>query len=202
MPIFAKTLSVLCLFVALLTGSQALYLQSKAYLAQVLMNRAWSVSVSSGSFSRPWPWADVHPVAKLTVSELNLDLVVLDGVSGEAMAFGPGRIPGSSAELGRGVYAIGGHRDTHLAFLQHLQNGAVLELQTLDGKKQRYRVSDHFVADSTSQTLDIDQQQRGLVLITCFPFSATQTGGPLRYVVVSHPIDQPDSKPDSQRILL
>lgn len=187
MPIFAKGLMLACLCSALATGGSGFYIKAKAQLAQILMIHAWNKALETNEQVKPWPWADIFPVARLTVPSRDLELIILEGISGEAMAFGPGRIPGSSHRLDRGVYAIGGHRDTHLAFLEDLQEGTELIVQTKDGQQAHYQVADTFVVDSDQQQLSIHPFERAFTLITCYPFNATQTGGPLRYVVVSTP---------------
>lgn len=188
MPPIAKIATLLCLVIAVLSGGQGLFIKSKAVIAQVLLNAAWSKSVVTQSPVRAWPWADTYPVARLSVPSLEKDFVVLEGVSGEAMAFGPGRIPGSSRHSAHGVFAIGGHRDTHLSFLETVEDNTPLILQTIDGEEQIYHITEQFVADSRTDSLQLDSDQHGLVLITCYPFHATQTGGPLRYVVIASPL--------------
>ncbi len=176
--------------IALFSFSSSAWLQSKSILGQVLLERAWQQALSSGETNKAWPWADTWPVAKLLVTKTKQSLVVLEGVSGEAMAFGPGRIAGSSNTASGGTFALGGHRDSHLAFLQHIESGDVLQLQTLDGSHTHYRVVDQFVANRDETTLSINPDKHGLVLVTCYPFNALQTGGPLRYVVVAKPVQQ------------
>lgn len=190
MPIIPKSLVLLCLCSALATGGSGIYIKAKAQLAQVLMIHAWNKALETNKQVKPWPWADIHPVARLTVPSRDLELIILEGISGEAMAFGPGRIPESSNRLDNGVYAIGGHRDTHLAFLEDLEEGTELIVQTKDGQQARYQVANTFVADSDQEELSIHPTERAFTLITCYPFNATQTGGPLRYVVVSTPMEE------------
>jgi len=103
------------------------------------------------------------------------------------MAFGPGRVPTSSKTAADGTYVVGGHRDSHLQFLQHVSNGEVMELFTADGAKTRFRVTEQFVANADSGPLHLPADLHALVLVTCYPFNALQTGGPLRYVVVAVP---------------
>lgn len=174
--------------IAVFSFSGSLYMQSKSILGQVLLERAWQEAITTGQSTKAWPWADTWPVAKLHVQGTEHSLVVLEGVSGEAMAFGPGRISGSSNTAASGTYAVGGHRDSHLAFLEHIETNDVLNLHTIDGKSSSYHVVDHFVANKDDDTLAVSPDLHALILITCYPFSALQTGGPLRYVVVAQPI--------------
>ena len=126
---------VLCLLVlGIQQLSSAALIQAKARLAPLLIEKAWEQTLRSGATAvKPWPWADTWPVGRLRVESLGVDLLVLEGDSGNALAFGPGRaLP--SAELGSGgMVVIGGHRDTHFAFLQQLRKGHLLQLQIASG---------------------------------------------------------------------
>lgn len=183
-----KTLSALSLSIALITGSQAAWMTSKAWLAQHMLSTTWRQSLLSGVPGKPWQWADTSTIAQLTIPATKQSLIVLDDASGEAMAFGPGLAGGDPLLASTSTIAIGGHRDTHLAFLEHLDNGELIELETIDGKTHRYRLIDKQVVDTRSQSLDISRKKAGLVLITCYPFNPMQTGGPLRLVARALPV--------------
>lgn len=183
-----KLLVAGCLALAAITGSGSLWLQFKSAVGQVLLDEAWARASVSGSAEKAWPWADTWPVARLELPDKGASLVVLEGVTGEAMAFGPGRIPQSSATALNGTFAIGGHRDSHLAFLEHIEHGDNFNLQTLDGASTQFEVVDRFVANSQTDPFLLPKELHALVLITCYPFNALQTGGPLRYVVVAVPV--------------
>lgn len=182
---------VLCL---LLLGiqqlSSAALIQAKARLAPLLIEKAWEQTLRSGAPAvKPWPWADTWPVGRLRVEALDVDLLVLEGDSGNALAFGPGRaLP--SAELGSGGTAvIGGHRDTHFAFLQQLRKGHLLQLQLASGESLEYQVQALRIVDASQASLPVNTAVEALLLITCYPFDALQAGGPLRYVVTVLPKD-------------
>jgi len=182
---------VLCL---LLLGiqqlSSAALIQAKARLAPLLIEKAWEQTLRSGAPAvKPWPWADTWPVGRLRVEALDVDLLVLEGDSGNALAFGPGRaLP--SAELGSGGTAvIGGHRDTHFAFLQQLRKGHLLQLELASGESLEYQVQALRIVDASQASLPVNTAVEALLLITCYPFDALQAGGPLRYVVTVLPKD-------------
>ena len=166
---------------ALLSG-KSFYISAKAQVAQHLLQQAWNRSIESGIGAKPWSWADVDTTARLTLPSVNKSFVVLSNASGEAMAFGPGLVGGNPLKAKSESLAIGGHRDTHLAFLEHIEIDSPIELQTLDGTTHRYRLLDKQIVDSTKTNLAIATDTSGLVLITCYPFNARQTGGPLRMV--------------------
>lgn len=176
----------------LMTMYQGGYIHAKALLAQHLLEFAWTQSVVHHTAVKPWPWADTQAVARLSVPKLALNLVVLEGTSGEAMAFGPG-LNRYASDNGTASYIIGGHRDTHMKFLKTLSEGDVVSLTTIDGVEISYEIKSRFVADTRSDKLMIHEGENALVLITCYPFDALVAGGPLRHITVASPMKTADS---------
>lgn len=158
-----------------------LWIPLKALVAQELLELAWAESQARQSQTRPWPWADTWPVARLAMPALDESVIVLADTSGESLAFGPGLLAGDGA---RGPVIIAGHRDTHFRRLASLKPGQELRLQGEQGRWRRYRVDGARVVDSRSALIDTEQLPEGaLLLITCYPFDGIDAGGPLRYVV-------------------
>lgn len=175
------------LLLTLMTGSAALlvfglWIPLKAVMAQELLEIAWAESQARQVESRPWPWADTWPVAKLSMPGLGDSMIVLAGVHGESLAFGPGQMMGVGDA--QGAVVIAGHRDTHFRPLKQLEPGNELRLQGRDGRWQDYRVSEARVVDSRSEFIDTGNLPADtLLLVTCYPFDSIDAGGPLRYVV-------------------
>lgn len=156
---------------------------AKAGLSQLLLQRAWSRALSGDAMAKPWPWADTWPIARLRMPRLSVDQIVLAGAYGRTLAFGPGHL-GSSALPGQGgTIILVGHRDTHFKFLQHVQPDDRLEMVGSDGAARRYRIIEQRVMDQRRDSMATNQEGEELILITCFPFDAITSGGPLRYVV-------------------
>ncbi len=166
---------------------------AKAYLAQGLIASAWQRSLESGgSIEKPWPWADTWPVARLEVPRFNVDLFVLWGAQGNALAFGPGLETASASPGKKGATVIGGHRDTHFKFLQNVQLNTLLSLQLANGESIDYLVSDVRVVDTSSDPyLRVSSNNNELVLVTCYPFNALAPGGPLRFLVTARKVLRP-----------
>jgi sortase A len=164
------------------SGTQAGWIYGKAMVAQLLLENAWRESLLENAPHKPWSWADIRTVARLDIVESNRSFIVLSDASGEAMAFGPGLVGGNTLNATQNSIAIGGHRDTHLSFLEHLPIGAHINMQNTKGDFVRYELIDKTVVDSRHQSIQISKSSPGLVLITCYPFNAQQTGGPLRLV--------------------
>lgn len=173
--------------VACLVGGAALfahagYLQAKAWLAQYLIADAWHETLAGGRHVRPWPWADTWPVARLTTPDGD-NLYVLEGFTGQALAFGPAWLPASRMAGQGGAMVIAGHKDSHFAFLEHVKRNDIFTVQTADGALHRYRVSSFRIADSRTAQLPMDAHHDELVLVTCYPFGAFHYGSPYRYIV-------------------
>lgn len=167
-------------------GVGAAWIPAKAALAQVLLERAWIQSDHGRHAQRPWPWADIAPVARLRVPRLHRDLIVLDGDNGQALAFGPGWTPRGRTPGGSGPTVISAHRDTQFGFLHALRVGDTVTLDDARGP-QHYRVVDTRVADSRHARPHASHAG-ALLLVTCYPFDAVLPGGPLRYVVEAWPM--------------
>lgn len=163
--------------------SSGLYVQAKAILAQYLLQDAWETTLQGVDKVKPWAWADTWPVARLQHTKKQVDLIVLEGASGSSLAFAPGHLQGTVAPGELGYSVISAHRDTHFGFLEHLQDGDILSLQDTKGQRYQYEVIFTEIVQSDQARLPALNAEKGLMLITCYPFNAIQAGGNLRYVV-------------------
>jgi sortase A len=164
---------------------QGAYIPAKAWLAQELMQRAWSRTGQGENRVAPWPWADTWPIARLTARSGDVDLIVLAGGSGRTLAFGPGHLSASAmpGEIGNAV--IAGHRDTHFRFLRDVKTGEILELESRQRQQHSYEVVAVDIVDSRRGSLLLDTDDALMSLVTCYPFDALEAGSPLRYVVTA-----------------
>jgi len=177
--------AALVLVVGAWQASRGLWIQAKATVAQVLIAHAWSRTLAGKADARPWPWADTWPVARLTVPRLGAEYYVLEGADGSAMAFGPGHARGTAFPGSAGNSVIGGHRDTHLAFLRELRPGDEIVVERPDGARVSYRAGRAEVMDRRAVWVMEQAGPTRLTLVTCYPFDALRAGGPLRYVLVA-----------------
>jgi sortase A len=161
------------------------WIHVKAHLAQHLLQRAWAKTLTGERDVKPWPWADTWPVARLTAPAHGVDLIVLTGVSGRTLAFGPGHAAGSALPGDVGTAIVTGHRDTHFAFLARVRAGDVFVLEVPGRAPVVFRVSETAVVDARTAAVAGDETGSALVLLTCYPFDAVTAGGPLRYVVMA-----------------
>jgi sortase A len=163
----------------------AAYIPGKAILAQFLLRQAWAASQDTGANVRPWPWADTHPLARLRLERLGVDMIVLAGANGRTLAFGPAHLETSTAPGTAGHSVLTGHRDTHFAFLEHVAVGDRLLIEGRDGMELIYRIVEARVADARLDHIKLTGPQNRLTLITCYPFNGLQSGDPLRWVVTA-----------------
>jgi sortase A len=163
------------------------YIPAKACLAQMLLDAAWDRRLAGAVDTRPWPWADTRPLARLRQARLGIDQIVLEGASGRVLAFGPGHISASARPGEAGNVVISGHRDTHFRWLAALRGGDELVLETRDGRELRYRVEDTAVHHESEVALLDPLAGDQLRLLTCYPFDEVASGTPQRYVVTALP---------------
>lgn len=162
---------------------QGVWIEAKAWLAQGLISNAWARSDSADDHIPPWSWADTWPVARLAVPRLDVQRIVLAGVSGRTLAFGPGWAEQTALPGKDGRVMIAGHRDTHFRFLKDLVSGDQLLVQNADGDEVSYWVTEVAVVNETAGWLMGPSTVSELVLVTCYPFDSMIPGGDLRYVV-------------------
>lgn len=178
------TAAFFCLLVSMGMAVHAAWIPVKAELAQVLLQHSWEMQ-KKGLNVRPWPWADTYGLGLLQVPRLGIAQIVLEGSSGRNLAFGPIL---AERSLRLQDWIINGHRDTHFNFLQELQTGDRLSLETATGV-QYFEVVSLEIIDSRATDLVIEPGLRRLSLVTCYPFDASAPGGPLRYVVTALPAE-------------
>ena len=172
-------------FLGLWNIGQGSWIYIKAQLAQYLLEKAWTRTLQGEHKVKPWPWADTWPVARLESPQYGIDLIVLSGASGRTLAFGPGHVSTSAKPGQKGTSILNAHRDTHFAFLEHINEGDKIMVQQSNGTSTSYIVRAIDIVDARSTKITNDSSESQLVLITCYPFDAIVPGGPLRYIITA-----------------
>ena len=85
---------------------------------------------------------------------------------------------------------IAGHRDTHFRFIRHLKKGDHIVLENPRNKITTYEVQALLIVDENSHRILQQDAGNRLTLITCYPFDAIRSGGPLRYVVIARAVSR------------
>jgi sortase A len=164
----------------------AAWMQGKAVLAQVLIQRAWATNVDDGKpHERPWSWADTTPVGRLEFVRQRRSMIVLAGDSGRILAFGPGHRTGSALPGASGNSVISAHRDTHFAVLRNVRIGDLVRVENIEGHTVSYRIDALDVVDEHDLSVTEQRGSDQLTLVTCWPFDAIAPGGPWRYVATA-----------------
>lgn len=159
---------------------QGAWIRAKAVLAQILLDRAFAMP--AGESAKPWPWADVEAVARISAPRLGRSQIVLSDASGEAMAFGPGHLAGTPQPGERGTAVYAAHRDTHFSWLGDLRPGDRIAIETRTGSSAGYRIRRAWIAPYDASGIDADSDESLVALVTCWPLDGSSRG-PLRYIV-------------------
>lgn len=183
-----RALPQLCAAALLCSGAAlaipAAWMPVKATLAQVLLEHSFEASLAAGTSAKPWPWADITTMGRLTVDRLGVSDIVLAGASGEAMAFGPAEFP---TRQNHRLTLLAAHRDSHFAWMRDLEEGDIVSLQRIDGSTVRYRVTRMQTVEWDRFAQPAQLHRETLLLATCYPFDAGRPG-PLRRVAIAQRI--------------
>lgn len=179
---------------ALVSIGQGVAIHAKAFVAQILLDRAFAKSLAQNTAVKPWSWADTWPVAKVEMERIGLEAIVLKGGSGQALAFGPGHLEGTAIPGEEGTAVIAAHRDTHFAGLAKVRLGDEIRVTRADGVTVWFRVTQMSVAPWDANGIDPQADGRWLVLSTCWPFGSSEPG-PLRFLVKAQMIASQRSAP-------
>ncbi len=192
--IWKKRLGVLLFSGGFLFLASGLWIPAKALLAQVLLRHAWQKSICSyqkgeGRVVRPWPWADSWPVGRIRMERLGVDQIILEGGSGEALAFGPGHEESSGLPGTLQHVILYGHRDTSFSFLAKLQQGDVVVLEGRNGQQHNYQIENMEIVEASR--LFLQKKGEGVAsFITCYPFFQPVPGSTLRYLVTGRMVEK------------
>src|SRR6476620_977478 len=170
MPRFV--LPLLLAIAGLILFGQGACIHAKAMLAQVLLERAFAKTITSGRETKPWSWADTWPVARIEIKRIHASAIALAGSSGQALAFGPGHVEWTPDAGERGTAVYSAHRDTHFRFLRDVVAGDEIDVTLNDGKMFRYRVDASSVVRFDVSGIKPLCDGYELVLSTCWPFDA------------------------------
>ena len=181
----SKLIASLAILAGGLCLAKAAYIPVKGVVAEVLIERAWNQSQEQNAPVLPWPWMDAQPLARLSVPRLGQSEVLLDVGTGQALGFAPSHMQQTPKPGNAGLSVIAAHKNTHFAFLEHLQKNDVIEVENIDGHVTQFKVTHIEVVEKDKSGIDLNapKTKAQIALVTCYPFSALSYGGPLRYVV-------------------
>jgi len=189
----SKALSLAFLLGGVCLFGQGAYMGAKAGVAQVLLENAWDVTLETKTPSQLWGSMDARPIARLTAPKQGESAIVLDTMSGQALAFAPAHDTKSVLPGHVGLSLIAAHKNTHFAFLEHLSIGDEIHLTSYKGEAHIFRVSDIKIVDKEASGItmgDVTEASRSrLALVTCYPFNRLSFGGRRRYIVFADKVN-------------
>jgi sortase A len=120
-------------------------------------------------------------IARLTIPDLGMTSIVVEGVSRQDLIKGPGHIPGTSSPGEAGNVGIAGHRDTVFRPLRFIRKDQIITIGTRT-KETRYRVVATTVVDPKNIEVLKPTGRDTLTLFTCYPFDFVGPA-PKRFIV-------------------
>jgi sortase A len=142
-----------------------------ATLWQQRLADRWAATVASGG-SAAVP-ASGEPVARLSVPDVGLDRVVVEGVDVASLRKAPGHDPASPLPGEEGNAVIRGHRvlwSGPFREIGTLNFGAPVYVQLADGSVRTYLVAGIFHMNPQDPTIAADEGQRDMItLVTSHP---------------------------------
>ena len=176
-------LGCILIILGLIGIAKASFMPIKAIIGQHYLEAAWHESLRNNKLSKPWRSADFYMIGELKVPRLKISRVILNSVSGDAMAWGIGRVTNLSHALNKQPIILAGHRDSHMQFMSRLNIGDRIELTMSDGVLKTYIISGTEVSDKPEVSLSpVSLGSESLILTTCWPFDAMKSGDQ-RYLI-------------------
>ena len=109
------------------------FIPAKAVVGQVLLELAWMAAPKDAKVPKPWPWADINPIARIKVDDLDISEIILAGAHGWLLPFGSGHVDGKSEPGRPGHSVVAAHRDTHFSFLKNIKIGMAVSVESHGG---------------------------------------------------------------------
>ena len=179
-----------CLIILGLVGiTKASLMPIKAIIGQHYLEVAWKESLKNNKLSKPWKSADFYMIGELRVPKLKVSRVILNNVSGEALAWSIGRVTNLNRAQDKQPIVLAGHRDSHMQFMSELNIGDKIELTMSDGLMTTYIISGTEVSDKSEVALSpVSLGRESLILTTCWPFNAMKSGDQ-RYLIFADKVN-------------
>ena len=97
-----KKINILLLFFLLVGGGYFLYQGLKIEInlrLQIFLKKAWEKSLITKNNIKPWSKMDSYPIFKLEVPKLNVEHIILNKITSQALSFAPGFIRRASFHM-------------------------------------------------------------------------------------------------------
>lgn len=107
-------------------------------------------------------------LTRISIPKINLNAVVVEGTSHNALLRGPGHLSDTPAPGENGNSVISGHRDTFFRRIYELGKGDLVDVQR-DGHAYVYEVTGKKIVDPYDLSVLKPSADPRLTLITCYP---------------------------------
>jgi len=169
--------------------AKASFMPIKAIIGQHYLEIAWQDSLKNNKLSKPWKSADFYMIGELTVPKFKISRVILNSVSGEALAWSIGQVTNLGTSPNNRPIILAGHRDSHMQFMSKLNIGDKIQLMMTDGVLKTYEISKLNITDKPELKIsNISINHDSLILTTCWPFNASKSGSQ-RYIVLAKSVN-------------
>ena len=157
----------------------------KAIIGQHYLEVAWKDSLKSNKLSKPWKSADFYMIGELKIPKLKISRVILNSSTGEAMAWGIGRVNNAQSSSKGGPIILAGHRDSHMQFMSKLNVGDKIELMMSNRVLKTFIISKTDITKKPELAVSaLNTKNEILILTTCWPFNSQKPGSE-RYIVTA-----------------
>ncbi len=164
------------------------------WITKNLMHTAWLRTQASGEKIKPWPWAELWPIARLTVPHLNAEHIILEQEAKQlTSSVGLSYLKSSVLPGEVGSTVLGAHPSLYFSFLSELKPNDVLVLESPRTGKWHYRVHVIKIVNKSDTKLLEPGLKRRLILISCYRCGTEQPElqkNSLRYVVIAEEDDR------------
>lgn len=129
------------------------------------------------------------PVGRIEIPKIDVDWIVVEGVTVEILKKGPGHFPGTPMPGQGGNVVISGHRATYgapFAEMDGVEPGDSVKMTTADGVFN-YRIVEKKIVQPTELSVVASTDEERLTLTTCHP----QYSSKLRMIVLAEPVEDP-----------
>ena len=175
-----RTIFCITFLLGVLLLIKPVYFYSRGILIQYILANSWDTYKNNGIIAKSW--FDIYPIGKLTIDNILLNHIILDGSNDHELSYGLGRVNGSALlhEKKQNII-IAGHRDSFFKELKYITKNDQIVLEHIEGKSI-YKVDQIVITNPFDSSYITDNKKNTLTLITCFPFNFIGDA-PKRFIV-------------------
>ena len=111
--------------------------------------------------------------------------IILSGMTGRTMAFGPGWLQDSAQPNQPGNTVISAHNDSHFEILEKVNIGDIFQLEDNKGDTINYQINNMKIVNENDNSAYQFNEHTMLTLITCYPFTLANTKQTKRLIVTA-----------------